>query len=181
MTTAFDEDAWRTWLTDQRAEKDEFFADHPQSPIPPERRDEFDGLSYYALDPDYRVQATIDRSENPQSVQLETTHGRTVTYRRVAVLRFALAGEERSLDALHQDGEDELFVPFSDETTGPETYDGGRYLDLDVDPTDLVDRETIVVDFNRAYSPFCAYSETFDCPKPPEENHLDLPIEAGER
>jgi hypothetical protein len=177
----FDADAWREHVRRHRAEKDAFLAEHNQSPIPPAHREAFDGLEYYPPDPDFRVEATVDRSADPQSVRMDTTAGRTVTYRRIARLRFDLGGDERALAVYHQEGQHGLFLPFTDATTGEATYERGRYLDLEIDPAELAERASIVVDFNEAYSPFCAYSDTYDCPIPPEENHLAVAVEAGEK
>lgn len=181
MTDDFDADAWHEALDRHRREKDAFLADHDQSPIPPDERAGFAGLDYYPPDPAFRVTARIDRSDAPRSVRMETTRGRTVTDRRVATLRFDLAGAARSLPVYHEEGQQELFLPFSDPTNGTETYEHGRYLDVGVAPDELLARETLVVDFNLAYAPFCAYSDTYDCPIPPAETHLDVPVEAGEK
>ena len=176
-------DDWADELRARRAEKDDFFAEHPQSPIPPGERASFDGLDYYPPDPDYRVEATAHRHDEPDPVELETSAGPPVRYLRVATLAFDLPGApDRELAALRQERDDDrtLFVPFADATAGEATYDGGRYLEL-VPDREPGDGEAIVVDFNLAYTPFCAFSETFSCPYPPEENRLDVAIEAGER
>jgi hypothetical protein len=73
-----------------------------------------------------------------------------------------------------------VFVPFRDKTTGQETYAGGRYMELEPD-RQLAEGDRVTIDFNLAYAPFCAYSETFACPLPPEENWLGVPVRAGER
>mgnify|MGYP000112016569 FL=1 len=175
------DDAWAEALTDNRAEKDRFFADHPQSPIPPEARDDFDGLEYYQPDPSFRVQGRLDVHAEPDPIDLEMTEGQPRRYLQVATLRFTLNDAERTLVGLRQsEDEDGLFVPFTDATTGDGTYGRGRYLEFE--PTDeLVDGGTMTLDFNLAYNPFCAYSETFACPLPPAENHLDVAVRAGER
>jgi len=180
MSTTFDEDAWRTELEGHRDEKDEFFADHPQSPIPPEHRDDFDGLSYFDPDAAYRVTAAVETHEEPDPVEMETTGGRPQRYLRTATLHFDVGGEECSLAVYSREDQDSLFVPFRDKTTGQQTYENGRYLELHPDG-ELVDGDDVVVDFNLAYSPFCAFSETFSCPLPPEENWLDVEVRAGER
>lgn len=169
---------WADQLRENRAEKDRFFAEHRQSPIPPEHRDDFDGLRYFDPDPKYRVDATLTVHDDPEQVELETSDGRTIDYRRVATLTFDLDGE-RELHGYRQSDEDALFIPIRDKTTGQETYKGGRYMELEIEG-DLPDGETVTLDFNLAYSPFCAYSETFSCPLPPEENWLETTIEAGE-
>lgn len=175
-------DDWADQVWENRAEKDRFFAEHPQSPIPPDERDNFDGLSYYDPDPGYRVDATVRRHETPEPVELETTGGRPVRYLRVATLEFDLDGKAHELNGYRQEDtpDEALFVPFRDKTTGQQTYEHGRYMELESEQR-LSDGETIVLDFNLAYFPFCAYSDTFSCPLPPEENWLSVSIEAGER
>ncbi|WP_254280310.1 DUF1684 domain-containing protein [Haloarcula marina] len=169
-------------LRGHRAEKDEFFAEHPQSPIPPEERDEFDGLRYYDPDEAYRVAATVTRHDDPESVAMETTAGQSVQYRHVVTFTFDIKGETHELAGYRQarDEDAALFVPFRDKTTGHQTYEHGRYMELEVDG-ELADGDTVTLDFNLAYAPFCAYSETFSCPLPPETNWLETTIEAGER
>ncbi|MFW5974071.1 MAG: DUF1684 domain-containing protein [Natrialbaceae archaeon] len=172
--------AWERTLREKRAEKDDFFATHRQSPIPPEERDGFDGLAYFDPDPTYRVEATVHRDDDPAEVDLETSDDRTITYRRPFRFRFELDGEAYELSGYRRQPEDPIFVPFRDKTTGQQSYEDGRYMELQSDE-DLVDGVTIVIDFNIAYSPFCAYSDTFSCPLPPEENWLETTIRAGER
>ncbi|SEW25951.1 DUF1684 domain-containing protein [Natrinema salifodinae] len=188
-TDSIDVDSWRAELESKRAEKDEFFADHPQSPIPPEDRDDFDGLEYFDPDSDYRVTATATVHDDPEVVLVDTTAGREMRYLRTATLEFELDRDDEDLAdgtfelaAYQQESPNEqpLFVPFRDKTTGQQTYDGGRYMEL-APEDELADGDEIVVDFNLAYTPFCAYSETFDCPLPPEENWLEVAIPAGER
>jgi uncharacterized protein (DUF1684 family) len=176
----FDAEAWREELESHRAEKDGFFADHPQSPIPPEEREGFDGLDYFEPDPTYRVTATVETHDEPEPVELDVSAGAPQRYLRVAALRFELDGEQRELAAYSREGQAGLFVPFRDKTTGQQTYDGGRYMEFETEG-DLDDGAELVVDFNLAYSPFCAYSETFACPLPPEENWLETEVRAGER
>jgi uncharacterized protein (DUF1684 family) len=176
---AFDEAAWRERVREHRAEKDEFFAEHPQSPIPVGDREDFDGLAYFEPDPDFRVVARFGRAQSTEQVSLETTQGPPAEYQRVGVLGFTLAGEHRTLEAYRVEGEDSLFVPFADETNGAETYHRGRYLD--VDAADAEQGDDVVVDFNLAYNPFCAYADQFACALPPAENRLDAEVRAGER
>lgn len=187
--SAVDADRWREQLESKRTEKDEFFAEHPQSPIPPEDRETFDGLEYFEPDLDYRVTATATVHDDPEVVLMETTAGREMRYLRVATLEFDLTRDDEELEdvtdelaayQLESPNDEPLFVPFRDKTTGQQSYEGGRYMELTPDRT-LEDGEEITVDFNIAYTPFCAYSETFDCPLPPEENWLDVTIPAGER
>ncbi|WP_137286440.1 DUF1684 domain-containing protein [Halorussus salinisoli] len=180
-TDGFDADQWREELRSHRAEKDDFFAEHPQSPIPPEERDDFESLDYFGPDPDYRVTATVEVHDRPDPVEMDVSAGPPQRYLRVATLHFELGDEERELAAYRQQAdEDGLFVPFRDKTTGQQTYEGGRYMEFETEG-ELEDGSEMVVDFNIAYSPFCAYSETFACPLPPEENWLEVEVLAGEQ
>ncbi|SEH52437.1 hypothetical protein SAMN05192561_104136 [Halopenitus malekzadehii] len=175
-------DDYASRVRESRAEKDEFFDEHPQSPIPPERRDDFDGLAYFDPDPDSRVSATVTVHEDPEPIELETTAGPNVRYLRVVTFAFELNGADLTLAAYRQEGDEDaaLFIPFRDKTTGQETYHNGRYIELEPEE-DLADGDEVTIDFNLAYNPFCAYTETFSCPLPPEENWLEIAVYAGER
>jgi uncharacterized protein (DUF1684 family) len=178
---ATDGGSYEQRLRANRREKDDFFAEHRQSPIPPEHRDAFEGLEYFDPDPEYRVEATVSRADEPKPVEMETSDGRTVRYRREFRFEFDLDGETYTLHGYRQQESDEaIFVPIRDKTTGQQTYKDGRYMELELDG-ELSDGDEVTIDFNLAYSPFCAYSETFSCPLPPEENWLETTIEAGER
>ena len=175
-------DDWADRLEANRAEKDRFLAEHRQSPLPPEEREEFDGLDYFPPDPDYRVQATVTVHEDPEAVELDTTDDRTVRYLRVVTFTVDVDGETYDLHGYRQEADESaaLFVPFRDKTTGQQTYHAGRYMELETD-RDLEDGDEVTLDFNLAYTPFCAFSESFSCPLPPEENWLEVTIPAGER
>ncbi|MFC7137487.1 DUF1684 domain-containing protein [Halobaculum litoreum] len=180
-----DEEAWRERLAEMRAEKDAFLADDPQSPVAPERRADFDGLDYFAPDPAYRVEAAVEVHDDPDAVELTVRNGSAERFHAVATLSFAVpnaAGEpvEQTLTALRAQGSAALFLPFRDKTTGQQTYDGGRYMDLHPEG-DLAAVDAVTLDFNLAYTPFCAFSEAFACPLPPTDNWLDVAIPAGER
>jgi uncharacterized protein (DUF1684 family) len=169
-------------LRANRAEKDRAFAEDRASPLPPEERDDFDGLDYFEPDPTYRVEATVTVHEDPDPVEMETSDGRTVRYLRAVTFTVDLDGETHTLCGYRQEGAagDELFVPFRDKTTGQQTYRGGRYMELSPD-RELADGDRITLDFNLAYTPFCAFSDAFSCPLPPEENWLETTVPAGER
>jgi uncharacterized protein (DUF1684 family) len=178
---SFDPEAWREELEAHREEKDDFFAEHQQSPIPLEERDEFDGLDYFDPDPDYRVTATVETIDELDPVDVEITSAPPQRYLRVGILHFELDGEAHELTIYRQvKGQNDLFVPFRDKTTGQQTYEKGRYMEFQTEG-ELEDGLKIPLDFNLAYAPFCAYNETFGCPLPPEENWLDTEIRAGEK
>ena len=150
-----------------------------ESPIPQDRRRALLPLAYFPISLDYRVPAVLRRSSERPTIEMPTSTGQLRTMMRVGRLDFTLRGQQLGLSAFVEAGSrdlDRLFVPFSDLTSGTETYPAGRYLDLDRTPTGLY-----VIDFNRAYHPFCYYNPTYDCPYPPRENRLQIPIRAGER
>jgi len=171
-------DEWRDALLRERRRRDEFFGTHPNSPLSEGRRERFDGLSYYDPDPDYRFTLSLHRRDDPETVTVETTQGGTQTYERCGTFEFRLGGSERRLWAYRNESDDRLWVPFRDGTNGETTYPGGRYVDLDGDDRD---GDSWVVDFNTAYTPFCAYTDDYDCPLVPERNTLETRIEAGQR
>ncbi|MFC7096694.1 DUF1684 domain-containing protein [Halobaculum marinum] len=180
-----DDDAWRDRLAEMRAEKDEFLANDPQSPVDPALRDDFDGLDYFDPDPAYRVEADVTVHDDPDTVELTVRNGTAERFHEVATFSFTLPnaeGEpvEQTLTALRAEGSAALFLPFRDKTTGQQTYDGGRYMDLHPEG-DLDAIDSVTLDFNLAYTPFCAFADAFACPLPPTDNWLDVAIPAGER
>ena len=183
----FDVDSWREELQSYRAEKDEQFAASRQSPLPPDEREAFDGLEYFEPDPDYRVAATVELVDDGETVAMETSMDSEQLYYRAVRLHFEVPdaeGEptEATLVAYQRVDHDggSLFVPFRDKTTGQQTYPGGRYMELHHE-REFENQSEVPVDFNLAYSPFCAYSGAYECPLPPRENWLEVAIPAGER
>jgi uncharacterized protein (DUF1684 family) len=161
------------------AEKDQFMRESPQSPIPEGQRASFAPLPYFPVDLAYRVPASIRIPEVGPVIEMPTSTGQRRRMRRVGTLAFSLKGQPLSLGAFVEADEKDmrrLFVPFGDLTNGMETYSGGRYLDLERTASGVYD-----LDFNRAYHPFCLFNPTFDCPYPPPESRLKVPIRAGER
>jgi uncharacterized protein (DUF1684 family) len=174
-------------LAQFRQGRDELFRSHPQSPIEPEERSSFRGLSYFPHEPDYRVQARVEEGDSSEIVIDTGGDDGAVRYRRAGKLVFQLGGETCRLTLLslvqYAGG---LFVPFRDATSGRETYGGGRYLfDTAKDTDGLVLEITpgshdVVIDFNYAYNASCAYSPRWACPLAPPENYLKVPVRAGE-
>jgi hypothetical protein len=161
------------------AEKDRFMRESSESPVPGDRRASFAPLPYFAVDPAYRIPAMLEPAAPGPAVEMPTSTGQRRQMRRVGTLAFTLKGQPLALGAfVEADQKDmrRLFVPFGDLTNGMETYPGGRYLDLDRTATGIYD-----LDFNRAYHPFCLFNSTYDCPYPPPESRLKVPIRAGER
>src|SRR5579859_3624772 len=164
-----------TELESFRKDKDEFFGHDHGSPLTPAQQRTFKGLAYYPENPQLVVRATIDREVEPGVVRMQTTQGREQEYRRYGVVRFQVDGQPAQVTLYSSDGSHELFVPFRDATSGRETYAAGRYLDLHSHG------DEIVIDFNYAYNPYCAYNPDWSCPLAPAENWLKVPIRAGEK
>jgi len=162
-------------LDDFRAEKDDFFANDPRSPLNPHQRRLFKRLAYFDENPRLVIKAKIDRGVEPGEVRMETTTGKEQVYRRYGVVRFQAGGEAAQVTLFSSDASHELFLPFRDATSGKETYAAGRYLDLHAHGDD------IVIDFNYPYNPNCAYDAAWSCPLPPAENWLKVAIRAGEK
>lgn len=179
-SSSFDVDAWADRIRTHRIAKDEFFATAEDSPIPEEKRADFDGLSYFPIDSNYRFDARIGFLDEPELVTLETNRGPDREYERVGTVGFTLDGDLLTLRAYRAPGVDDLFVPFGDETNGAETWEHGRYLALDFEGVDD-DADEIVLDFNLAYHPHCVYDDEYVCVVMPPENELSVRIPSGER
>jgi uncharacterized protein len=165
-------------VEDARAEKNRVLAADPQT-IPADKRATLLPLKYYPVDPGFKVPAALRLSQDRPVFDMPTSTGTNRKMQRVGILDFTLQGKQMSLAAFVEDGTQQitsLFVPFADLTTGNETYSAGRYLDLKPTATGFY-----VIDFNRAYSPTCAYNPTWECPYPPPENRLKVAIYAGEK
>ncbi len=165
-------------LQADRAEKDAAFRRQVNQPIPADQMDVFLPLRYFEPDPDYSVPASFTPAPVRTPVTMPTSTGKIRDMELVGTLEFTLKGQALSLGAFVESGAafDRLFVPFTDLTTGTETYPAGRYLELDRSRTGIY-----VIDLNRAFQPFCAYNASYDCPFPPARNRLPLAIRAGER
>ena len=160
-----------------RAAREAALRDDPEA-IPPAKRDQLLPLKYYPPDEQYSVPAALRLSDERPVVEVPTSTGTVRRMQLVGTLRFTLDGQPMTLGALAAAGApiESLFVPFTDLTSGTETYKAGRYLDLHPTSTGVY-----VIDFNRAYNPTCAYNEAYECPYPPPSNRLKVPIRAGEK
>lgn len=183
LTSAGQTDSAIADIKNHRKEQEAEFRNPEKSPLDKKQRKKFKGLNYFPIDLQYRVKATFVRTENPVLFKMKTTTDRLPEYRKYGEVRFTLHGQERVLevyqspDIIKRPGlEDYLFIPFTDDTNGEETYDVGRYLDLRIPQS-----EEIVLDFNKSYNPYCSYGGAYSCPIPPEANHLPVRIEAGEK
>jgi uncharacterized protein len=174
-----DDAAYVASVSEARAAKDADFAKSTESPVPENLKAKFLPLAYFPIDAAYSVPAMLEQTTERVVIKMPTSVGAQRDMRRVGVLHFSLKGQPLKLSAFVEVGSssiDRLFVPFTDMTSGTESYAAGRYLDLDRNASGIY-----VIDFNRAYHPYCYYNPTFDCPYPPAENRLNIPVRAGER
>lgn len=158
-----------------RAAKDAEFQ-RADDPIPANRKAEFLPLAYFPIDPEYNVLAALKPATEQTKLMMPTSSGQLRPMLRVGTLSFTLQGTPMELQAFTEGNMSQLFVPFSDMTSGTETYAAGRFLDLRRTATNLYE-----LDFNKAYIPYCYYNAAFECPYPPPQNRLKIPIHSGER
>ncbi len=164
--------------------KDQLFRDKETSPIfNKKERKNFTGIKFYPPDRGMLVTAKYEPLTVEDTVEFVTSSGSLKLYAQVANLIFTLDNQTFSLPAYQgielrkkEEFEKYLFVPFTDLTSGKETYGGGRYLDLEVS-----DGDSLEVDFNYAYNPYCAYTDGYSCPIPKPESRLSISILAGEK
>jgi uncharacterized protein (DUF1684 family) len=175
------EAAWSRWTRVRH----ELFHGHPQSPVPEASRRTFDGPTYFAYAPEARVLAAIESAPAERyDIATSGEDGGSYAFTRFGLATFELGGETRALELYWLEGYGGgLFVPFRDATAGRETYGAGRYVLDTVKGADLGVAEDgrLVLDFNFAYNPSCAYDPRWVCPLAPPPNRLDIPIRAGER
>ena len=174
-------DPERTWLH-WRATRDELFRTHPQSPLPPGARASFAGLPTFDYDPALRVLGAVEPAERERR-EIATSGEEPYAFTRFARVRFTLAGAEQTLDLYWLEGYGGgVFLSFADATSGRETYGAGRYLLDTVKGADLGSEDgRLVLDFNFAYNPSCAYDPRWVCPLAPPGNRLPVAVRAGER
>jgi len=170
-----------------RAAKDAAFRTESNSPIPANKRNVLLPLNYYPPDPSYRVPAVLKPDPENIIMQVPTSTGQIRREQKYGTLEFLLKGRTLKLTAFVEEGSvnaDRLFVPFRDATNGTETYGAGRYLLDAAKSADLggdLAAGTLVLDFNFAFQPSCAFDPKWACPLAPPANRLDLEVRAGER
>lgn len=175
-----DESSYVQGIEKERDTKDRFMRTSAESPFA-NTPNEYKGLNYYPPDVKYRVIASLHPVDNKKTVVLATNDGTEERYLEYAYAEFKFDGVSNRLLILEilEPGafQGKLFLAFGDETSARETYGAGRYLDVAKKPGS----NTITLDFNLAYNPYCAYNDSFTCPLPPRENLLSIPIRAGEK
>lgn len=164
-----------------RKELDDDYRNVETSPLGKERALTFQGHHFFPFDSRYCIPAKAERLEKPEVFKMRTTTDRTPEYRKLYKLTFSIRDTAYFLYAYQnisliekEEYKDHLFLPFTDKTNGFESYGGGRYIDLQ-----LPEGDSMLIDFNKSYNPYCAYSSKYSCPIPPKENALPVKIEAG--
>lgn len=157
------------------------FADKATSPLPADALKKFKGLDMYPVNERFIIEATLVETPNEEPFKMLTTTDRKPTYRKYGELHFSLNGKDLQLSVYQdlaliakEEFKKHLFIPFTDLTSGVSTYGGGRYIDMEIPEGD-----TVVLNFNLAYNPYCVYNPKYSCPIPPEENFLNTEIHAG--
>jgi uncharacterized protein (DUF1684 family) len=163
-------------LAKDRKEKELFLKRNPQSPLPKEMREKLDSLRYFPADLRYRVPGMFRQERAAPGMDGKTLTG--IEMEQAGFVRFTLAGKDYEMIVYYNEGQragNNLFLAFTDETNGKQTFGGGRYLNI------TNDGNRVWLDFNRCYNPYCAYDPFYKCAKPPRQNHIAAPILAGEQ
>jgi len=167
--------------TDWQREMNADFKDATKSPLKDKDRKDFESLDFFKFDSVYVVKTRLIRTPDEQPFKMKTTTDRLPNYVKYGIVEFELKGKSHQLniyqniDLLSKPGyEDYLFLPFLDNTNAETSYGGGRYVE-----GRIPEGNTLIIDFNTAYNPYCAYNEKYSCPIVPRENYVDENIEAG--
>jgi len=167
--------------TEWQREMNANFKDATKSPLKAKDRKHFKGLDFFTFDSTFVVAATLTRTPEEKPFKMKTTTDRLPEYVKYGVVEFQLKGKTHQLniyqdiDLLKEKGqEDYLFLPFLDNTNGDTSYGGGRYVECRIP-----EGNTIVIDFNTAYNPYCVYNEKYSCPIVPRQNYVSVEVKAG--
>ncbi|MBT7816609.1 MAG: DUF1684 domain-containing protein [Polaribacter sp.] len=160
------------------------YKDASKSPLKKRDLKNFKGLDFFPVDSTFIVIANLTKTINAPTFEMATTTDRKPLYKEYGILKFNLKGKKCVLK-IYQSQDDlrdkkyknHLFLPFTDDTSGEESYGGGRYMD--VMTTDEKADGTIELNFNNTYNPYCAYNDKYSCPLTPRKNHLDVEVKAG--
>ncbi len=163
-------------LSDFRQAKDHLYGHDHHSPLTPDQQRDFRGLDYFEEEPSLRVELEVQQFDTPETVEMLTNTGDVAAYQRWGAISFEVDGHPAGLTVFKDPEEGDAFLPFADATSGSETYGAGRYLDVEPLPDGR-----LLVDFNYAYSPNCAYNDGWSCPLTPYENRMGVSIRAGEK
>ena len=164
-------------IHDFQSEMNEFLIKKETSPFTNKKRKKFTGLKYYPTDISFCIKGHFMRTPGEQPFRMKTTTEYRPLYIKYGIVRLQIKEYDFTLNVyqnLEIENSDRLFILFTDNTNGRETYSGGRYIDVEIPMCD-----TLLVDFNKSYNPLCHYNPAYSCPVPPLENHIDMDITAG--
>lgn len=160
------------------------YKDASKSPLKKKDLKNFKGLDFFPVDSTFIVTANLVKTVDAPTFEMATTTDRKPLYKEYGILTFSLQGKENQLtiyqsqdDLKDEKYKDYLFLPFTDDTSGNDSYGGGRYMDIMT--TDVNPDGTVTLNFNNTYNPYCAYNDKYSCPLTPRKNHLDIEIKAG--
>ncbi|MFD2202569.1 DUF1684 domain-containing protein [Shivajiella indica] len=179
ITGTESEEFYQETIQKERERQYKFLKYGMDSPLTDKQKSDFQELEYYPIDPSYKVRAKMVPVEDRKMLELPMTDGTVEKYLKHSFAEFELNGQKISLlllQAAKESDKRNFFLAFADATSGEETYGGGRYLNLRQDG-----KNSITIDFNLAYNPYCAYNPDYACPLPPKENILEIPVLAGEK
>lgn len=162
-------------IEELRKEADRFMRNSEESPFN-DSNIKYEGLKYFPPDRAYEIKARFTPIEEPVIYTLPTNDGKARQYLTYGHAEFKIDGKQQKLLILENVEENKLFLPFGDATSADETYGGGRYMDVT-----HTGGNTIELDFNKAYNPYCVYNANYTCPLPPKENLMEVAIKAGEK
>ncbi len=167
-------------LRHQRALQEEW--DNPETtPLKADEKENFKGITFFPKNEGLLVKAKFTRIENGKTIPFPTSAQKIKYYKEYGKVNFKLNNQPFELTVYQSDPpiegyESSLFLPFTDDTNGITSYGGGRYIDLEIND---IKNKKVVIDFNKAYNPYCAYSKYYNCPIPPAKNYLETEIKAG--
>ncbi len=179
FTAAESPEAYIEKIGDERERQFKFIRFNIDSPLTEEQKRSFKDLTFYPIDPAFKVKARMVPRQNKKVREVPLTDGSTERYIEHSFAEFELGGKTNRLlllQAMNEPDKRNFFLAFADDTSGGETYGGGRYINARQDG-----KNSITLDFNLAYNPYCAYNPDYACPLPPKENLLEIPITAGEK
>ena len=175
----------QTYLESMAKHRQEYKDDFLKNANSPLKQADLTYLDFYEIDSTFKVKSSFMQTTDKATFKVPTSDGKQKEYFKYGTLTFTLKGQIQQLNVYRSlallkmpQYKNYLFVPFKDPTNGTETYGGGRYLDLQ---TTDIQVDAFVLDFNKAYNPYCAFSNGYSCPIPPQANHLKVSIEAGEK
>jgi uncharacterized protein (DUF1684 family) len=174
--TLSEEAAYENEVLQHRLDRDMRMRDADRTVLDASTRRRFEGLRYYQVDPTYRFELPLQRTETTDTLRVQQYKGPPVDKVVIGEVDVPVADTTRLLVFREPGLDGEVWIPFRDPTNGDETYPAGRYLNAP-----LRDDGTVVLDFNKAFNPYCDYNPDYVCPLPPSENTISVPIEAGEK